>query len=64
MTKAQALAEARRRWGPFAIVFRLPNGTHRVRAERGAVFYKEAGEGISYDAAFADADRREKGEGT
>lgn len=57
MTRADALAEARKRWGPEAKAYYY----------RGAKLYCVAkddmscfGSGQSYEAAFADADRRAK----
>lgn len=58
MTRAEALEEARRRWGPEAdvrqgIVENYLN--HAVCGPRGLM-----GAGDSWEAAFADADRREQ----
>lgn len=70
MTKSQALAEARRRWGKYAWVKReaIPSQFDRYNAwyEVGhldTVLITD-GAGSSWEEAFADADRREKGEGT
>lgn len=71
MTRAQALAEARRRWGPeaFAMPYR-----HRPLVMVGIIVpakdlttgepttaHVQKGEGHSWEAAFADADKREGG---
>lgn len=59
MTRTEALEEARRRWGPEAdvrlgvLVGQWIN--HVVCGPRGLM-----GNGKTWEAAFADADRREK----
>lgn len=65
MTKREALAEARRRWGRSAYTV----STNPVLAQRFGVRASyhvgfvgmERGTGNTWEAAFADADRREKG---
>lgn len=67
MTRAEALAEAQRRWGTNAYVQRGPiSDTYRVGTEHFDPFYpgnpadhfEVKGSGDSWEAAFADADRR------
>ena len=74
MTRAEALEEARRRWGPQSVVSRTPKycpygtisngkvidlGTHRVvGAVNPYTGDGTKGYGWSWEAAFADADRR------
>ena len=71
MNKSQALAEARRRWGATAHIVDT-NVTIRgllplrfcvgfVMSEHPQEFHV-SGRGDTWDAAFADADSREKGE--
>jgi len=71
MTKSQALAEARRRWGSRAYAKEqpyitpsfyvgVPSGRRIVNLQ----FPSPCGAGDTWEAAFADAERREKGKGT
>ncbi len=59
MTKSEALAEARRRWGPTAYIVRRI--TQNYRYEVGTAPYQNDKQGYSnksWEAAFADADAR------
>ena len=65
MTRAEALAEARRRWGPYARVRRDRKGYRVIAPVKiiggplGAAEYAEcAASPVSWEAAFADADKR------
>ena len=70
MTKRDALAEARRRWGFLGSVWYYPKCSHsfhfrvgttrRAGPDRLLVDCKVKGIGGTWEAAFADADRREK----
>lgn len=64
MTKQEALTEARRRWGPYALVIEHgPQSYDRMcRGLTHGVGLKSIcfGNGTSWEAAFADADRRAK----
>lgn len=66
MTKSQALAEARRRWGAYAWVSRqiMYDYTPRYWCKVGDVdtVLITRGMGTTWEAAFADTDQREKGE--
>jgi len=62
MTQQEALKEAQKRWGPNGHAFHFPN---RAGLPKGTDYcvgsgYGTRGEGNSWEAAFADADRREK----
>lgn len=60
MTRAEALAEARKRWGSEAIIFN--QGRVYLLAPSGSFEGNpRSGWGRSWEAAFADADRRERG---
>ena len=69
MTKTEALAEARRRWGSKANVFYqvpprysgLPKRRYFVARPEDAQFGNATGFGDTWEAAFEDADQREKG---
>lgn len=64
MTRAEALVQAMSRWGPHAVVGKVPPG---VPAQRVGRYYVRSvpwvdafavqGAGESWEAAFADADR-------
>lgn len=56
MTRAEALAEAQRRWGRTARVFKSVTGLRYVYSENTV---NAEGVGHSWEAAFADADKRE-----
>ena len=56
MTRAEALAEVKRRWGQHATAF-LEVQTGKFVVGGPPDWY---GEGDSWEAAFADADRRAK----
>lgn len=67
MTREEALAEARRRWQGECDTFRSPFARKYaksftvgvvVRWGRRVISWDVKGEGRSYEAAFADADRR------
>lgn len=65
MTRAEALAEARKRWGRQARAYsgRQPDGKMRRYLDPnicGERYQWETYEGDSWEAAFADADRRAK----
>lgn len=71
MTQQEALAEAQRRWGTTAWVQRTPlrnsdwrSGTYySVGYQRGSECTLYGNSEVSWEAAFADADRREKENG-
>ena len=62
MTDAQALSEARRRWGNDAHVDRLRDAarelTYRVGVRRKSIFDVRGDSKLSFDEAFRDAERR------
>jgi hypothetical protein len=55
MTREEALQEAQRRWGNDAYVWKGTSGKFYVEPGGKDLFY-----GASWEAAFADADRRER----
>lgn len=60
MTRAEALAEARRRWGSSAGTrdTGLPrDDARRVGFGRRGAHWQQCGAGATWEAAFADADR-------
>jgi hypothetical protein len=64
MTREEALQEARRRWGPRAIVRdmkRYPELGPRFNVFRTGEQVGPEGEGETWEEAFADADRRAGG---
>lgn len=70
MTRMEALAEAQRRWGPTAYADAMPPEDTGLSFTDYAVGYDaedpdepeevQKGHGDSWEAAFADADRRAK----
>lgn len=65
MTRAEALAEARRRWR-FGAVRRQTSSAHRgyqvgeVRGLGWGRAFESMGSGTSWEAAFAEADRKRR----
>ena len=60
MTRSEALAEARRRWGDGYFAATDGLGTPCLWRNAGISFESECiGFGSTWEAAFADADRRE-----
>ena len=64
MTRAEALAEARRRWGPDAGLHHYGSGVavgvYAHSALATAPLAQVFGSGKTWECAFADADRRER----
>lgn len=63
MTKRQALAEARRRWGKSAAVKEnLDGAKHQAKCKVGIAswIWSPRGQGDTWEEAFADADRGAK----
>jgi hypothetical protein len=57
--KKDARKEAKRRWGPSAIVTHLPEYPPGFYVEASEFVTSPWGEGETWEAAFADADRRD-----
>ena len=61
MSKSEALAEARKRWGEAARVWRVYWGPTERAWRVGEKVHRQRidhGEGLTFEAAFADADAR------
>lgn len=59
MTQQEALQEAQRRWGQEAVAIAYPQGICEVNSNPYSKKPWVYGTGNSWEAAFADADRRE-----